>query len=104
MISQHLSFCLRAECSYIRSRQFLYSGVYFACISVLILRKEVVADVNKSDLPFSMYFDETTTAQVKKQMDLTLCYWSPTHNEVTVTYTYNVNSILCFLDMLKLTK
>ena len=83
----------------------MYSGVYFVCISVLILRKEAVADVNKWDLPFSMYFNETTTAQVKKQMDLTLCYWSPTHNEVIVTfYTYNVHSILCFLDMLKLTK
>ena len=33
-----------------------------------------------------MHFDETTTAQVKKQMDLTLCYWSPTHNEVWVAY------------------
>ena len=33
-----------------------------------------------------MYFDETTTAQVKKQMDLTLCYWSPTHNEVVITF------------------
>ena len=52
-----------------------------------------------------MYFDETTTAQVKKHMDLTLCYWSPTYNEVIVTfYTYNVHSILCLLDMLKLTK
>ena len=37
----------------------------------------------------SMHFDETTTAQVKKQMDLTRRYWSPTHNEVIVTfYTY----------------
>ena len=49
------------------------------------LRKENV-DVNKPDLPFSMHFDETTTAQVKKQMDLTPCYWSPTHNEVIVTF------------------
>ena len=72
-----------------------------SCIQVYILRvfpylrKEVVADVNKSDLPFGMYFDETTTAQVKKQMDLALCYWSPTHNEVIVTfYTYILYS--CF--------
>ena len=50
------------------------------------LRKEVVDDVNKSDLPFSMHFDETTTAQVKKQMDLTLSYWLPTHNAVIVTF------------------
>ena len=30
------------------------------------LRKEDVVDVNKPDLQFSMHFDETTTAQVKK--------------------------------------
>ena len=37
---------------------------------------------------YSMHFDETT-AQAKKQMDLTLRYWSPTHNEVIVAfYTY----------------
>ena len=33
-----------------------------------------------------MHFDETTTAQVKKQMDLTLRYWSSTHNEVIVSF------------------
>ena len=49
------------------------------------LQKEDV-DVNKPDLPFSMHFDETTTAQVKKQMDLTPRYCSPTHNEVIVTF------------------
>ena len=57
-----------------------------SCIRACILRvfpylRKKVVDVNKSDLLFSMHFDETTTAQVKKQMDLTLCYWSPTHNK-----------------------
>ena len=33
-----------------------------------------------------MHFDETTTGQVKKQMNLTLRYWSSTHNEVIVTF------------------
>ena len=33
-----------------------------------------------------MHFDETTSAQVKKQMDLTLHYWSSTHNEVIVSF------------------
>ena len=33
-----------------------------------------------------MHFDETTTVQVKKQMDMTLRYWSPTHNEVWVAF------------------
>ena len=49
-------------------------------------RKMIIEDVLKSNLPFSMHFDETSTAQVKKQMDLTLRYWSPTHNEVWVTF------------------
>ena len=35
-----------------------------------------------ADLPFCVHFDETTTTKVKKQMDLTVRYWSPTHNEV----------------------
>ena len=49
-------------------------------------RKSIVQDLLNSDLPFSMHFDETTTPQVKKQMDLTLRYWSPTHNKVWVTF------------------
>ena len=36
--------------------------------------KVVVDDLVKSGLPFSIHFDETTTSQVKKQMDLTLRY------------------------------
>ena len=46
----------------------------------------IIDDAKKSNLPFTMHFDETTTAQVNKQLDLTLCYWSPTHNEVWVAY------------------
>ena len=82
MISRHLSFCLRAEHTFVHD-----SSCIRACILHVFphLRKEVVDDVNKSDLPFSMHFDETT-AQVKKQMDLTLRYWSPTHNEVIVAF------------------
>ena len=41
-----------------------------------------VNDLKKSDLPFSVHFDETTTSQVKKQMDITLRYWSQKHEEV----------------------
>ena len=33
-----------------------------------------------------VHSDETTTAQVKKQMDVTVRYWSPTHDEVWVRY------------------
>ena len=82
-----------------RAEQSAHTSVHdSSCIRVCILqvfpylRKKVVADVNKSDLPFSMHFDETTTAM--DQMDLTICYWSPTHNEVIVTsYTYILYSV-----------
>ena len=47
----------------------------------------MVRDHLKSGLPFSLHFDETTSTQKKEnQMDLTLRYWSTTHNEVWVTY------------------
>ena len=46
----------------------------------------IIEDLKKSNLPFTMHFDETSTAQVKKQMDMTLRYWSPTHSEVWVAY------------------
>ena len=46
----------------------------------------IVKDFVKSKLPFCIHFDETTSTQVKKQMDLTLKYWSPTHEEVWITY------------------
>lgn len=49
-------------------------------------RKTMVEDLSKCDLPFTMHFDETSTSQVKKQMDLTLRYCSPTHNKVWVTF------------------
>ena len=38
----------------------------------------IVKDLVKSKLP--------TSTQVKKQMDLTLRYWYPTHEEVWITY------------------
>ena len=48
----------------------------------------ITDDLVKSKLPFSVHFDETTTVQVRKQMDLTLRYWSTKHDEVwTVFYT-----------------
>ena len=46
----------------------------------------IVKDLVKSKLPFCIHFDETTSTQGKKQMDLTLRYWSPTHEEVWITY------------------
>ena len=48
----------------------------------------LIADLSASELPFSVHFDETTSSQVKKQMDITLRYWSPKHGEIwTAFYT-----------------
>ena len=51
------------------------------------LTQSIVDDLVKSDLPFSVHFDETTTSQVKKQLDIMLRYWSPKHEIWTVFYT-----------------
>ena len=48
--------------------------------------RKMIQDLVKSDLPFSLHFDETTNTQVKKWVDLILRYWSPTHEEVWVAY------------------
>ena len=49
---------------------------------LLHFTRVIIGDLVESQLPFCVHFDETSTVQVKKQMDLTLRYWSPTHNEV----------------------
>ena len=46
----------------------------------------IIDDVKKSIYSFTTHFDGTTTVQVKMQMDMTLNYWSPTHNKVWVAY------------------
>ena len=46
----------------------------------------MLAYLRNSDLPFCVHFNKTTTTQVKKQMDLTVRYWLPTHNEVWVSF------------------
>ena len=38
----------------------------------------------KENLFFTLQFDETLTAQGKKQMLLLVCYWSESHYEVKV--------------------
>ena len=43
--------------------------------------KVIIDDLLESGLPFLIHF-ETSTAQVKKQMDLMLRYWSSRHEEV----------------------
>ena len=43
----------------------------------------IIDDLLESKLPFSMHFNETTIKiKQRKQMDLTLRYWSPKHKEV----------------------
>ena len=51
---------------------------YFTCL--------FFDDLVRSRLPFSLHFDETTTTQPRKQMDLTLRYWSATHYEVWILF------------------
>lgn len=46
----------------------------------------IVDDVKKSELPFCLHFDETSTMQVKRQMDLTFPYWSLRHSEVWINF------------------
>ena len=45
-----------------------------------------VKDIVEGKSFFTLQFDETLTAQVKKQMDLLVCYWSESHHEVKVKY------------------
>ena len=45
-----------------------------------------VKDMVEGKYFFTLQFDETLTAQVKKQMDLLVCYWSESHHEIKVKY------------------
>ena len=45
-----------------------------------------ITDIMKGHSFFTLYFDETFTAQVRKQMDLLVCYCSETHHEVKIKY------------------
>jgi hypothetical protein len=48
--------------------------------------KALLYDVNNSQTYFTLQCDETTQAQVKKQMNPFKRYWSPTHEEVWCRY------------------
>ena len=45
-----------------------------------------VSELKEGSSYFTLHFDETLNAQVKKQMDLLLRYWSEQHQEVRVKY------------------
>ena len=56
--------------------------IYYWRGTTAIFTRVIIGDLVESQLPCCVHFDETSTTQVKKQMDLTLRYWSPAHNEV----------------------
>ena len=45
-------------------------------------QKQLIYDVNSSKNPVTLHYDETTTTQVVKQMDLHFRFWSEEQNEV----------------------
>ena len=55
------------------------------CIDVqyrAYFQKQLIYDVNSSKNPVTLHYDETTTTQVIKQMDLHFRFWSEEQNEV----------------------
>lgn len=52
--------------------------------------EQIVQEIKEGPSYFTLHFDETVTAQVKKQMDLLVRYWSHTCNEVQVAYLTSV--------------
>lgn len=48
--------------------------------------KELVNDINESKTPFVVEYDETTQAQIKKQLNIQIRYWSKMRNEVCVRF------------------
>ena len=53
---------------------------------VYTLGEKICQAVQKSEGAFTLMFDETTMAQVKKQMDLLLTYWDEDAEEVVTKY------------------
>lgn len=50
------------------------------------LRQKIFSDVDESEAFFTLHFDESTTKQVKKQMDIYIAYWSERHGKVVAFY------------------
>ena len=49
-------------------------------------KKKLVEDINSSEAYFTIHFDETTTQQVKKQLDILVRYWSASQEQVVVHF------------------
>ena len=48
--------------------------------------EETVADIANSEGYYTLLLDETVNAQVKKQCEFLVCYWSPAEEEVCTKY------------------
>jgi hypothetical protein len=46
----------------------------------------LLQDIRKSNAGFTIHYDETTTSQIKKQMDIIVRFWSLERNKVVVHY------------------
>jgi hypothetical protein len=50
-------------------------------------KNKFLSDIRKASVPyFTIYFDETTTKQVKKQLDIYVGYWSDVYEQVVIVY------------------
>ena len=49
-------------------------------------QQKIVRDIIEEHSYFTLHFDETVSAQVKKHMDLLVHFWSEKSNGITVIY------------------
>ena len=63
------------------------SKVYLVSEATRPYFKQIVAnDVKKSESPFTLQYDETTNAQINKQLDIKIRYWSSTQPQVVLRH------------------
>ena len=51
-----------------------------------LLEKKIIEGICKSEACFTLMYDETTTTQNKKQINILLRYWSNEENKVVTKY------------------
>ena len=74
-IAQHMS---------LGSAKVAYSVVHGLA---LYQKNKFLSDIRKASVPFfTIYFDETTTKQVKKLLDIHVGYWSDVYEQVVIVY------------------
>lgn len=52
----------------------------------LYFKENLLSDLKKCETGFTLEYDETTTSQTMKQMDIVVRYWSPEKNRVISSY------------------